>query len=112
MELFKTKTLRKEYKELVNDILPEVLEYSYCNVSSCEFHKKFTITCNQCRQLRCRSCFAFNISRENLLAAFNDEVKNYLNCFIVDFLNLSNESIKQHFPDIKVEHLDREKVFF
>ena len=112
MELFTNDTLRKEYKELVKDILTKVLECSYCNISSCEFHSKLNISCNQCRQFRCRSCFAFNISRKTLLDASNDVVKNYLNCFIVEFLNLSNESIKQYFPDIKIKSLDREKVLF
>ena len=111
MELFKSETLNEEYKELVNEILPKVLQCSYCNVLSCELHKKFNISCNLCRQLRCRSCFAFNISRETLPAS-DEEQKSYLNCFITDFLNLSDESIGHYFPDIKVEHLDREKVFF
>ena len=109
MELFIIPTLNKEYKELVNDILPKALECSYCNISSCKFHSKFNISCNQCRQLSCRSCFPFNISRKILL---DDEVKNYLNCFIVDFLNLSVESINQYFPDKKVETLKREKIYF
>ena len=112
MEIFTNDTLKKEYKELVKDILPTVLECSYCNISSCTYHKTFNFSCNLCRQLRCRSCFAFNICGENLLKASNDEQKNNINCFIVDFLNLSNESIKQYFPDIKIEILDREKVFF
>ena len=106
MELFSSSTLNKEYKELVNEILPKVLECSYCNISSCKHHKK------KCRQLHCRSCFAFNISRNVLLEAADDNVNNYLNCFIVDFLNLSDESIKQFFPDIKIETLKREKLYF
>ena len=112
MELFKTPTLRQEYKEMVNDILPKILNCNYCNVSLCKCHQTFNMSCNQCRQLRCRSCHASNISRKILLDASTDEVRSYLNCFIVDFLNLSNESIKQYFPDIKTESLDRENFFF
>ena len=112
MELFATETLKKEYSELVNDILPKVLECSYFNVSSCKYHTKFNFTCNLCRQLRCRSCFTFNISRKTLLDASNEETKHYLNCFIIDFLNLSDQSIQNFFPEIKLESLNREKNYF
>ena len=112
MELFRTKTLKKEHKELVDDILPKVLECSYCNVGSCKYHTKFNFSCNLCRQVRCRTCFAFNISRQTLLDASNEETKYYLNCFIIDFLNLSDESIRNYFPEIKLESLKREKINF
>ena len=112
MELFKTEALRKEYRELVNEILPKVLECLYCNISSCKYHKKLDATCNLCRQARCRACYSFNISRQILLDGSNEETKNYLNCFIVDFLNLSDESIKNFFPEIKVEFLKRDKINF
>ena len=112
MELFTTETLRKEYKELVQEILPKVLECSYCNIDSCKYHTKFNFSCNLCRQVRCRTCFTFNISRKTLLDASNEETKNYLNCFIIDFLNLSEQSIRNFFPDIKVETLKNEKIQF
>ena len=112
MELFKTETLKKEYRELVNEILPKVLECSYCNIHSCKHHKKRDVTCNLCRQAFCRACYSFNISRQILLDASNEETKNYLNCFIVDFLNISDESIKNYFPEIEVESLKRDKINF
>ena len=108
MELFKTTTLKNEYKAFTNELLPSVIECGYCNVISCSCHQKFTVTCLHCRQRHCKKCCKFNISKEILLTFASAETVDFLYNFICDFLNLSDESIKSYFPDIKIEK--REKV--
>ena len=109
MELFKTDVLKKEYKNFTNSLLLEVMKFNYCN--SLSWHKKFKIECNQCRQSRCRGCYAFNTSRNYLLDNLDDEGKEYLNNLIVDFLNISDESLNRYFKYIKPTIIDRTKTF-
>ena len=103
MELFKTTTLKNEYKEFSKKLLPAVLECGYCNVVACEWHSKFTGTCTHCRQRHCKKCRSFNISKDILLASASAETVDFLYNFICDFLNLSDESLKIYFPVIKIE---------
>ena len=103
MELFKTTTLKNEYKAFTNELLPSVIECGYCNVVSCSWHQKFTVTCLHCRQRRCKKCYNFNISKDILLRFASAETVDFLYNFICDFLNLSDKSIKSYFPDIKIE---------
>ena len=103
MELFKTTTLKNEYKEFSEKLLPAVLECGCCNVVACEWHSKFTRTCVHCRQWHCKKCRSFNISKDILLASASAETVDFLYNFICDFLNLSDESLKTYFPDIKIE---------
>ena len=109
MELFKTSILKNEDKEFSNKLLPAVLECGYCNVVSCEWHSKFTGTCLHCRQRHCKKCRKFNVSKDILLSSASTET-DFLYNYICDFLNLSDESIKSYFPDIKIEK--REVVNF
>ena len=103
MELFKTTTLKNEYKEFSNELLPSVLECGYCNIVSCEWHSKFTGTCLHCRQRHCKKCRKFNVSKDILLASASTDTVDFLYNYICDFLNLSEKSIKSYFPDIKIE---------
>ena len=112
MELFKSEVLKKEYKEFTNELLPKVLECSYCNVMPCKHHSKFKMQCSLCRKAMYRNCRSFNLSRDILLGGANQETRNYLNNDIVDFLDLSDESLKHYFPDIKLETIRREKPQF
>ena len=103
MELFKSPILKKEYEEFSNELLPAVLNCNYCNVMHCLWHSKFVGTCVHCRQRQCKNCRKFNVSEDILLNTASEETVDYLYNFICDFLNLSDESIKSYFPDIKVE---------
>ena len=107
MELFKTEILRKEYKEFANKLLPAVLESGYCNISTCKYHKKTDMFCNLCRAAICKNCKKFNLSKDLLLSKATPEVVDYLHNFICDFLNLSDQSLKTYFPDIKIVKLEK-----
>ena len=110
MELFKTKQLQQEYKEFSEKIMPSVLKCNYCNVSHCIIHGKFDISCIHCRKIKCEKCFKFNISMNVLLKSATEQTIDYLFNYISDFLNISNESIKKHFPTINI--IKKEKTSF
>ena len=103
MELFKTKELQKEFNEFTKDILPNVLSCNLCQKLSCMWHSRFDISCLHCRKEQCKNCKKFNISKDILLHSASAETVDYIYNFICDFLNISDESLKSYFPEIKVE---------
>ena len=107
MELFKSELLKKEYEDFHKNLLPAVLECGFCNISSCRWHSKFNGTCVHCRKHVCINCRKFNISKDLLLKSASSETVDYLYNYICDFLNLSDESLKTFFPEIKVEKLEK-----
>ena len=108
MELFKTEYLKKEFKEFTEKLLPAVFECGYCNKLVCHSHERFDIECVHCRKIKCNNCFKFNISKDILLDKADEQINDYLINFICDFLNLSSDSIKRYFPNVKI--VRREKV--
>ena len=105
MELFKTDILKKEYKDFNKIYLSAVLECGLCNVVSCEYHSKFIVSCVHCRSRACKNCKMFNASKDMLLKSASPETVDYLYNYIVDFLNISDETLCKFFPDIKVEKI-------
>ena len=55
MEIFKTETMKKEYKEYLK-LLDDVLECGFCRIDSCKHHKKHKLTCTLCRDAQCKKC--------------------------------------------------------
>ena len=102
MELFKTNLLKKEFERFQNEELINVLECGFCKRISCEWDRKFKVTCDICRKARCKACSSFNIAKENLFRNLDKEGKDYLGNFIKNFLNLSNEILKESFAVTKV----------
>ena len=88
--------MNEEYKHFCNNLIVEVIKCNYCNKTSCGTHKKFKLECNQCRQLRCRNCMAFNISKNYLMDNLDADGKNYLSSFLCDFLNISDGSLRTY----------------
>ena len=107
MELFKTKELQKEFDEFTKDILRNVLSCNLCQKLSCMWHPKFDVSCLHCRKEQCKNCKKFNISKDILLGSASVETVDYLYNFISDFLNISDDSIKTFFPEIKVEKVEK-----
>ena len=110
MELFKSDCLNKEFKEFTDKLLPAVLECGYCNKLACHWHGKFDITCVNCRKIKCNNCYKFNISKDILLDAANEQTLDYLTNFVCDFLNLSSESIKQYFPNVTIVKKEKQHL--
>ena len=97
--------MKKEFKEFTEKLLPAVFECGYCNKLA---HEKFDIECVHCRKIKCNNCFKFNISKDILLDKADEQINDYLINFICDFLNLSSDSIKRYFPNVKI--VRKEKV--
>ena len=102
MELFKTKELKNEFEEM-KKLLPNAIECNYCQKEKCIYHSRFVVSCTLCRNARCNNCFKFNISKSILLKSSSNETINYLTNFISDFFNLSDLTIQNFFPEIKIE---------
>ena len=95
MEIFETNILKKQFQKFQKEDLIEILKCGYCQKTACEsFHKKFLASCKFCRENFCKSCQSFNITKENLLS-YTDEIgKEYIENFIKDFINLSDQTIE------------------
>ena len=107
MELFKSRELQKEFDEFTKDILPNVLSCNLCQKLSCMWHSKFEVSCLHCRKEQCKKCKKFNILKDILLGSASVETVDYLYNYISDFLNLSDDSIRTYFPEIKVERIEK-----
>ena len=107
MELFKSRELQKEFDEFTKDILPNVLSCNLCQKLSCMWHSKFEVSCLHCRKEQCKNCKKFNILKDILLGSASVETVDYLYNYISDFLNLSDDSIRTYFPEIKVERIEK-----
>ena len=102
MELFKTNLIKKEFERFQNKVLINVLECGLCQRNSCEWDRKFVVTCDRCRKARCQACNSFNIAKENLFKNLDKEGKDYLEDFIKGFLNFSGETLRKSFAVTKV----------
>ena len=107
MELFKTDILKKEYEEFNKKYLPAVLQCGFCNKVSCQYHSKFIVSCNLCRNAVWKNCKIFNNYKNILLKSASAEAIDYLYNYITDFLNLSDESLTTYFPEIKIEKIEK-----
>ena len=105
MELFQTDVLKKEYKEFIQKTLPDTLECNNFNINCCKNHYRFEVQCLNCRTERCSKCKIFNQQMDCLMKAANDKAKSYIYNFVIDFFNLSSETL-EHFYNIK----KREKI--
>ena len=111
MEVSKTNVLKKEYSNFTKILILKAMECGYCKKLLYKWHKKFEVSCNQCRQSRCRNCFEFDNSRNFLLQNLDKNGREYLNNFVVNFLNISNVSLKRYFSDTEIKVINRSKTF-
>ena len=110
MEIFKTETIKKEYKEYLK-LLDDVLECSFCRIDSCKHHKKHKPTCALCRDAQCKKCKKLLISKDILLKNCDQDGQDYIYYYTIDYLNLSPESRTFFFPEkekIEVKKLKKE----
>ena len=112
MDFFRSGVLKKEYENFVKEILPLVAECGLC-VScefSCEYDKKFLVTCCRCREQRCTNCFSFKTLFDILTKNGNDEAKDYLTNFTYDYLGI--RELSAEFFNIRKSEERIEKVKF
>ena len=112
MEIFKTEVLRKEFEKFHKEVLVDVLKCGLCQKTAYEsFHRKFLVSCKFCRENYCKACKIFNSAKEVLFKSLHDTGKEYVQNFILDFLNLSAESLEDPYQISKPISIAKEKIF-
>ena len=66
MDFSKTELMKKEFEDLIYVVIPSLNECGSFNVLKCDYCSNFSVTCNLCRDRRCKNCFKFNTSKEVL----------------------------------------------
>ena len=111
MELFKTDILNKESKDFVRNTLPSVIECNYCNIDCCKWDSRFHSDCELCKKKRCSNCKCFNLAVTFLLQNVDADRKMYLHNLIIDYLNMSSESLKRY-KIVTGTHEPKKRVHF
>ena len=73
--------LKREYKKLLNEILPSLNTCGNCNCFKCEYCSKFSVNCNLCISSRCRIYVKFNKTKDTLINSNNADVSVYITNF-------------------------------
>ena len=93
MDIFKTDVLRKEFEKFHKEVLVDVLKCGLRQKTTCNsFHSKFLVSYKFCQENYCKVCKTFKCAKE-VLFFLGDAEKEYVQNFILDFLNLSAESL-------------------
>ena len=54
------KELIKEYKFLINEVLPSLNDCNFCDKLKCKYCKNYSVNCDMCKKDRCFNCARFN----------------------------------------------------
>ena len=95
MEILKTDILKKEFGRFQKEDLIKILQCGYCQKNACEWiHNKFLVSCKFCRETFCKNYQNFNTTKEIPLKKVDKVGKDYIENFIKDFLNISDQTLK------------------
>lgn len=94
MEIFSSSVLKREFEELVNEIIPSLADCRRCEKFCCFYCKKFAVTCTRCRNERCKNCCKFESSLKILLENGNETSKQYVANFVDDFFSIGDIAAK------------------
>ena len=101
------KELLKEYRFLVNEILPSLNDCRFCNKLKCKFYKQFCVNYNICKKEKCLNCHRFNKSKDILINRDNDFISGYVQNFLHDYFKVSN--ITNFFLNMNVNQIVKDK---
>ena len=101
------KELLKEYRFLVNEILPSLNDCRFCNKLKCKYCKKFCVNCNMCIAEKCLNCHRFNKSKDILINKGDDFVSNYIKDFFHDYFKVSD--LINFFLNMDINQIVKEK---
>ena len=111
MEIFKTDILKREFERFQKEDLIEILQCGYCQKTACQsFHKKFLVSCKFCRKNFGKKCHKFYTTKEIILKEVDEIGKNYIENFIKDFLNISDQTLEANYK-VEIERVPIEKNF-
>ena len=102
--------LIKEYKLLINEILLNLNECKFCNKLHCKYCKKYSLLdCGICKKERCLKCLRFIRSKDILINSNNKIMSDYLQNFLIDFVNVSKFS-NSFFDDLHADNLNKSNI--
>ena len=91
---------------------------------SSKWHKQFLLTCSQWREVCCLFCVTFKSAVETLVKTLHSDGREFVQNFIVDFLQISEETLNNLFKietklsesrtkpkmfDVKIYHKNEKK---
>ena len=99
-QLFKSKILEEELKELYQVIIPSLNKCNNCDILKCRYCFLFRYDCTVCRIVRCKNCQLFKNAKDLLFEKCSIEQWNYIANFIHDPFNISIYSVLRY-SDLK-----------
>ena len=72
------KELIKEYKFLINEVLPSLNACNFCNTLKCKYCKKDSVNCNMCKEDIYFNCKNFNKSKDILMNSDDKIISDYV----------------------------------
>ena len=103
----KSKELLKEYRILVNEILPSLNDCRFCNQLKCKYCLKFSVNCNMCKRDKCLKCYRFNKSKDILINSGDFFISNYVQDFLHDYFKVSD--LTNYFLKMNINQILKEK---
>ena len=103
----KNKELLKEYRILVNEILPSLNDCRFCNQLKCKYCLKFSVNCNMCKRDKCLKCYRFNKSKDILINSGDFFISNYVQDFLHDYFKVSD--LINYFLKIDINQIVKDK---
>lgn len=89
---FKSSDMEKEFKELIEKIIPSLNKCNNCNIEKCRFCLKFSSNCSACRLGKCKNCEMYKRTKEILMRNCCDEAWEYIANFLTDFFKISDST--------------------
>ena len=89
--------LKKKFQNFREKVLPKVLECGLCEKYSRKWHKQFLLICSQCREVRFSPCVTLESEAETLIKTLERDGREYVQNFIVDFLQIRDETLNNLF---------------
>ena len=112
MENFKTDILKKEFKRFQKENFIKILKRRHCQRVACKsWHNNFLVSCKCCRKAFCEHCHNFNTIKKTLIEGVDSVGKDYIKIFIIDFLCISNQTLKTNFQVSQVVRVPVKKKF-
>ena len=110
MGFFSAAEMKKEFHELIYNIILSLNQCGGCGVLKCEYCTKFVVDCNMCRERSCKNCVAFKTSKKILLENCNQHTKEYVANFLTDIFKVSD--ITYDFFNLSISETVKEKNYF
>ena len=70
--------LKKEYRFLVEQILPLLNDCGYCGVLKGKYCLNFSVNCSMCLKDKCQNCYQSNKSKDILINCRDEQISNYI----------------------------------